>query len=80
MSPESLLLRLCALLPVPLPRPPSPLPPSPLPPVHLPQGPAQSRPSPITSAPPWDYSTNVRLKLSVLKGEDYKCTAPSKRG
>lgn len=27
------------------------------------------RPSPITSAPPWDYSTNVCLKLSVLRGK-----------
>lgn len=26
-------------------------------------------PSPITSAPPWDYSTNVCLKLSVLRGK-----------
>lgn len=37
-----------------------------------------SRTSPITSAPPWDYRTNVCLKLSVLRGEDYKCTAPRK--
>lgn len=30
---------------------------------------AWCRPSPITSAAPWDYSTNVCLRLSVLRGK-----------
>lgn len=44
--------------------------------VHLSQGLLVAFHPPITSAPPWDYSTNVRLKLSVLRkgGLQVHCT------